>query len=72
MVHAMPSPPDLIRAELARQERSQNWLARKIGMTEVDMSRRMRGRYTFTPAQLARIAAVLGTPHILDPPQDVA
>lgn len=52
-----------IRAELGRQQKSQRWLADQLGVDPAIVSRRMIGtRYTFTTAELDRIAGILGVP----------
>ena len=65
---ALPSPLTQrvsaeIRAELGRQQKTQRWLAERLGYDPALVSRRMIGiRYTFTTAELDRVAGILGVP----------
>lgn len=49
-----------VRAELGRQERNGSWLASELGVSEVWVSRRLRGITKFTVDDLVRIADALG------------
>lgn len=51
-----------VRAELGRQERSGTWLASELGVSEVWVSRRLRGITKFTVDDLVRVADVLDVP----------
>lgn len=51
-----------IRAELARQQMSGSELARRLGMTQPYLSRRLTGEVDFRIGELERIAEVLGVP----------
>lgn len=51
-----------IRAELARSETKQSWLAAELGMTQGAVSHRLTGRTDFSVNELVKIAAVLGVP----------
>lgn len=51
-----------IRAELARQERSQVQLARELGRSQPWVSRRLRGVRHFTVIEVEHIARFLGVP----------
>jgi transcriptional regulator with XRE-family HTH domain len=59
-----PSASDLaareIRAEMARQEITQDTLAPQVGMPQATFSRRLAGRPPFTTTELERVAAALG------------
>jgi transcriptional regulator with XRE-family HTH domain len=67
-ITALPSPLTLrvsaeIRAELARQQKSQRWLAGELGIDPAAVSRRMIGlANTFTTAELDRVAEILQVP----------
>lgn len=62
-----------IRAEMARQELTQQALAPQIGMSQQALSRRLRGEHPFDTAELERVAAALGVPvaEFLSAPQRV-
>lgn len=52
-----------IRAELGRQQMSQSKLAEQLGIHQTAVSKRLIGtRYSFTTAELDRIAVILGVP----------
>lgn len=50
-----------IRAELGRQGRNRAWLAEQLDVSEMWVSRRLRGLTVITPDDLERIARALGT-----------
>ena len=51
-----------VRAEMARQRRSQEWLAARLGVSQSTLSRRITGELAFDTTELANVAAVLGVP----------
>jgi len=51
-----------VRAEMARQRKSQTAIAKALNMSQVAVSRRLRGEVDFTVTDLARLADVLGVP----------
>ena len=51
-----------VRAEMARQGRTQRDLAALLGVSQPTVSARLTGRKDFTVAELRRIAAWLGVP----------
>lgn len=52
-----------IRAELGRQQMSQTKLGELLGIHQTAVSKRLIGtRYSFTTAELERIAEILGVP----------
>lgn len=51
-----------VRAELGRQGHNNAWLAAQLGVTQMWVSRRLRGETRITEDDLKRIAAVLGMP----------
>lgn len=51
-----------IRAELGRQSKSNAWLASKLDVSEMWVSRRLRDVTDITVADLERIAAALDVP----------
>lgn len=51
-----------VRAELARQQMSQSELAKRLGVAQQTVSRRMTGEVPFDIAELATIAELLGVP----------
>ncbi len=50
-----------VRAEMARNKRTQATLADSIGMKQQALSRRLSGTTPFTVDELGRVADVLGT-----------
>lgn len=62
----MPTPvtqrqiADNVRAELARRQLSQVALAQAIGLTDLAISRRLRGVVPFRADEMAAVAAFLG------------
>lgn len=66
---ALPSPLTLrvsaeIRAELGRQQKSQRWLAERIGIDQAVVSRRLAAvnARPWTTDEIDRIAGALGVP----------
>lgn len=57
--HQNPVPAN-IKAEMARRGITQDTLARRVGMKQQSLSRRLRFETCFTVAELLRIAEVLG------------
>ncbi|GIF08723.1 hypothetical protein Asi03nite_62610 [Actinoplanes siamensis] len=52
-----------LRAEMGRQRISQRELARRLGVNQAVISRRLAGeQFSFTTAELDRIAEILGVP----------
>lgn len=51
-----------IRAQLARQRRSQQWLADQTGIGRPGLSKRLSGSRSFSLAQLVVVAAALEVP----------
>jgi transcriptional regulator with XRE-family HTH domain len=51
-----------IRAELARQEKPQLQLAELLGISQVSISRRLRGQTAIDVNELSKIAEYLGVP----------
>jgi transcriptional regulator with XRE-family HTH domain len=51
-----------VRAELARQRRTQRDLAEAIGLSQQAASRRLCGEVPFDIAELAKVAKLLGVP----------
>ena len=51
-----------VRAELARQGRTQTDLAGVLGITQSQISARIRGRVPWRLEELAAVASYLGTP----------
>lgn len=51
-----------VRAELARQQRTQSELAKALHLSQQAISRRMTGLIPFDVAQLHEIASFLGVP----------
>lgn len=51
-----------IRAEMARQDLTQQQLAPRVGMSQQALSRRLRGEFPFDTAELDRVASALGVP----------
>jgi transcriptional regulator with XRE-family HTH domain len=49
-----------IRAEMARQQMSQDQLADRIGMSQSTLSRRLTGSLPFDTTELAKVAEALG------------
>jgi transcriptional regulator with XRE-family HTH domain len=48
-----------VRAELARRQRTQGWLAKQLGITQQSVSQRLGGRVSFDIAELNKISQVL-------------
>lgn len=64
-VNATPTEPHKavaaeVRAEMARQNLSQQQIARQLGVSQAAISRRLTGEIPFDIAELARIAQFLG------------
>lgn len=53
---------DSVRAELARQRKSQRQLAIALGLSQAAVSRRLLGHQAFDVDELAQVAAFLGLP----------
>jgi transcriptional regulator with XRE-family HTH domain len=51
-----------VRAEMARQRVSQRQLAAQLGLSQVQIQRRLAGRIEFRPSELDRAAELLGVP----------
>jgi transcriptional regulator with XRE-family HTH domain len=51
-----------IRAEMARQRVTQRQLASVVGVSQVQISKRLSGRIQFDVAELEKVASVLGVP----------
>lgn len=51
-----------VRAEMARQRKSQRWVAEQMGVSQVYLSRRLSGRVDLGITDVERIAAVLAIP----------
>lgn len=51
-----------VRAEMARQQMTQQVLARQLGTTQQTLSRRMTGEVPFDVFELQRIADIFGVP----------
>jgi transcriptional regulator with XRE-family HTH domain len=51
-----------VRAEMARQRRSQDDIASELGWSQPFMSRRLRGEIAFSTNELERLAVALGVP----------
>ncbi len=51
-----------VRAELARQQISQSELAKRLGVAQQTVSRRITGDIPFDIAELSKIAEILGVP----------
>lgn len=51
-----------VRAELGRQGRDASWLAARVGVSDMWVSRRLRAITGFTVDDLLRIAAALDVP----------
>ena len=51
-----------VRAEMARQGRTQRELAEMLGVSQPTVSARLSGRRDFTVAELRRISKWLGVP----------
>lgn len=51
-----------VRAVLESQGRAQKWVAERLGISQPDISRRLRGVKGFTMAELVVIARELGVP----------
>lgn len=49
-----------IRGELDMQDRTQAWLADKVGVTRTAVSYWLSGRSSMTAAKLLRVASILG------------
>lgn len=58
--HLAPIVLREIKAEMARQARSQAWLARELDLTQAAISRRFRGEVSLSLDELDSIADVLG------------
>lgn len=54
------SIPAELRATLAREQRSQRWLAEKSGISPAALSRKMRGDTSFTLDELLSVTHALG------------
>lgn len=59
-----------VRAELGRQSRDNAWLAGQLGVSEMWVGRRLRGKTRFTVEDLHRCADALGiaASDLLQPP----
>jgi transcriptional regulator with XRE-family HTH domain len=51
-----------VRAEMARQRRSQDSLASELGWTQATLSRRLIDEVAFSTDEIERIAGALGVP----------
>lgn len=51
-----------VRAELARRSKKAAWLARELGVSDMYLSRRLRGEVPFDLADLEKVTAALGVP----------
>ncbi len=51
-----------VRAEMARQKRSQDNLATELGWTQAFLSRRLTGKLAFSTNEIEQMASVLGVP----------
>jgi transcriptional regulator with XRE-family HTH domain len=51
-----------VRAEMARKKVSQQEVARRLGVAQQTISRRITGEIPFDVAELAKIAEILGVP----------
>jgi len=51
-----------VRAEMARQRVSQRQLAAQLGLSQVQIQRRLAGRIEFRPSELDGAAELLGVP----------
>lgn len=51
-----------VRAEMARQRRTQVALARHLGLSHVQLGKRLQGRMDFRVSELVEIADWLGVP----------
>lgn len=49
-----------VRAELGRQGRNRSWLAEQLDVSDMWVSRRLRGQTRFTEDDLRRVAEALG------------
>ncbi|PFG17243.1 helix-turn-helix protein [Propionicimonas paludicola] len=57
---ANPTLAAEMRAALARQQRSQSWLAAQAQISKAALSRKMRGETDFTVPELIQCASALG------------
>jgi transcriptional regulator with XRE-family HTH domain len=60
-----------VRAEMARQKRSQDNLSAELGWTQAFLSRRLTGKNAFSTDEIEAVARALGVPlaQLADPAQ---
>ena len=51
-----------VRAEMGRQDRDNAWLAKQLDVSEMWVSRRLRGKIRFSADDVVRVAAALDVP----------